>query len=123
LIVFSAAVESRINIQTSEEKELLSQEIYEKITNEHFFKDKNITNINSEIFRLLLKQLDSQKIYFTKYEVDSFKKEFRTFDSSVTSKTRATNNINLASFYELVNLYFNRLVETTNYQIREVKKK
>jgi carboxyl-terminal processing protease len=70
----------------------------------------------------LLKQLDSQKIYFTKYEVDSFQKEFRAFDSSVTSKIRTTNNIDLASFYELVNLYFNRLAETTNYQIREVKK-
>jgi carboxyl-terminal processing protease len=122
LILCSAAVESKINIQTSEQKELLSQEIYEKITKEHFFKDKNVTNINSEIFKLLLKQLDSQKIYFTKYEVDSFQKEFRAFDSSVTSKIRTTNNIDLASFYELVNLYFNRLAETTNYQIREVKK-
>jgi carboxyl-terminal processing protease len=122
LILCSTAVESKINIQISEQKELLSQEIYEKITKEHFFKDKNVTNINSEIFKLLLKQLDSQKIYFTKYEVDSFQKEFRAFDSSVTSKIRTTNNIDLASFYELVNLYFNRLVETTNYQIREVKK-
>ena len=122
MISCSFVVESKINIQISEEKEQLSQEIYEKMTNEHFFKDKNVTNINSEIFRLLLKQLDSQKTYFTKYEVDSFQKEFRAFDRSITSKTRAINNINLASFYELVNLYFNRLIETTNYQIREVKK-
>ena len=106
----------------SEEKELLSQEIFQKITNEHFFKDKDIKNINTEIYNLLLKQLDSQKIYFTKYEIDSFKKEFKLFDSSISSETKSIKNINLASHYKLVNLYFNRLLETTNYQIREVKK-
>ncbi len=122
LILCTLSVESKIGIQVSEEKELLSQEIFEKITNEHFFKNKDIRNINSEIFKLLLDQLDSQKIYFTKYEIDSFQRKFNSFDSSLSSKMRTTNNINLASFYEFINLYFNRLVETTNYQIREVKK-
>ena len=90
LILCSLGVESKIDIEVSEEKELLSQEIFEKITNEHFFIDKNVSNINSEIFRLLLKQLDSQKIYFTKYEVDSFKKEFRAFAVSYTHLTLPT---------------------------------
>ena len=67
----------------SAEKQELCQEIYQKMTDEHFFSDKDLGFINSEIFDALLDKLDSQKIYFTENEVSSYKRKFSKFDNSI----------------------------------------
>ena len=54
---------------------------YLKMTNEHFFSNKDLSSINSEIFDALVDQLDSQKIYFTEHEIISFRKKFSKFDN------------------------------------------
>ncbi|MDB4112475.1 carboxy terminal-processing peptidase [bacterium] len=113
IFCFSLFAEAKINLLVSEEKELLGQEIFRKISNGHFLKSKVLEDANLRLFDALVKQLDSEKIYFTKYEISSFKKKF--------SKSSAT--INLTDSYVLINLYFNRLVDATNYQIKEIEKK
>ena len=65
-MLLSIGVGAKIDIPVSEEKQELCQEIYKKMTNEHFFNNKDLSSINSEIFDALVDQLDSQKIYFTK---------------------------------------------------------
>jgi len=110
---FSLFAEAKINLLVSEEKELLSQEIFLKISNDHFLKNTVTDDVNLKLFDALIKQLDSEKIYFTKYEVLSFNKKFN----------KSSSTINLADSYVFMNLYFNRLIEATNYQIREIKKK
>ena len=97
------------------------------MVNEHFFNDKDLTSINSEIFDSLLDQLDSQKIYFTENEMALFKKKFSRFDdpTSYQKKYSKTSlcSIDLKSEFAFINLYFNRLIEATNYQLKEVSKK
>ena len=64
ILLLSIDVGAKINISVSEEKQVLCQEIYKKMVNEHFFNDKDLTSINSEILDALVDQLDSEKIYF-----------------------------------------------------------
>ena len=113
ILCFSFIVEARINITASSDKDLLSQEIFLKISNEHFFKNKNMGDINTKLLNALLKKLDSEKIYFTKNEISLLRKNFST----------SSKEVDINSSYELVNLYFNRLIEATNYQLKEVKRK
>jgi hypothetical protein len=81
ILLLCIGVEAKINIPVSAEKHELCQEIYEKITNEHFFNNKDLSFINSEIFDKLVDQLDSQKIYFTENEISSYKRKFSKFDN------------------------------------------
>ena len=120
-------VEAKINIPVSAEKHELCQEIYKKITNEHFFYNKDLSFINSEIFDKLVDQLDSQKIYFTENEISSYKRKFSKFDNPISFQKKYLKSslcsIDLKSNFEFTNLYFNRLIEVTNYQLREVSRK
>jgi carboxyl-terminal processing protease len=117
---------ARINISASTEKQMLCQEIYERMANEHFFKDKDLSAINAKVFDVLLDQLDSQKIYFTKNEISSFRRKFSKFDDPINYQKKYSKSplclIDLKSSFAFINLYFNRLIETTNYQLNEVSK-
>ena len=97
------------------------------MVSEHFFNDKDLSSINSEIFNELVDQLDSQKIYFTKNEIDSFKRKFFQFDNPTSYQKKYSKSslchIDLKSEFAFINLYFNRLIEATNYQLREIAKK
>ena len=97
------------------------------MVNEHFFNDKDLTSINTEIFDALVDQLDSQKIYFTENEMTSFKRKFSRFDDPTSYQKKYSKaslcSIDLKSEFAFINLYFNRLIEATNYQLKEVSKK
>ncbi len=125
--MLSVGVGAKINIPVSQEKQVLCQEIYKKMDNEHFFNDKDLTSINSEIFDSLLDQLDSQKIYFTENEIALFKKRFSRFDDPTSYQKKYSKaslcSVDLKSEFVLINLYFNRLIEATNYQLKEVSRK
>jgi carboxyl-terminal processing protease len=127
MLFLSISVETKINIVVSDEKQKLCLEVFQKITNEHFFNEKDLTSINSKIFDSLLNRLDSQKIYFTEHEISTFRKKFYNFDSKRSFKKKYKKNslcsIDLKSKYEFINLYFNRLIEATNFQIKEINKK
>ena len=127
LLLLNIGVEAKINISASEEKQVLCQEVYKKMINEHFFNDKDLTSINSEIFDALVDQLDSQKIYFTENEMVSFKRKFSRFDAQLAIKKKYSKSslcfIDLKSEFAFINLYFNRLIEATNYQLKEVSKR
>jgi carboxyl-terminal processing protease len=120
------SIEAKINIPASAEKQELCKEIYKKMTNEHFFNDKDLSSINSEIFDALLDQLDSQKIYFTENEISSYKRKFFKFDNPIGYQKKYLKSslcsIDLKSNFEFINLYFNRLIEATKYQLKEVTK-
>jgi len=105
--------EPQINIKASIAKYNLANEINAKISEEHFFQDQVFKNINPRLGKALIKQLDSQKIYFTKDEILYFTNKFQS----------STDNVEIAASYELINLYFNRLRKATNYQIKIIQKK
>ncbi|MDA8613523.1 carboxy terminal-processing peptidase [Gammaproteobacteria bacterium] len=126
ILLLSISIEATINISASAEKQELCQEIYQKMTNEHFFSDKDLSFINSEIFDALLDKLDSQKIYFTENEISSYKRKFSKFDNPIGYQKKyfkpSLCSIDLKSNFAFINLYFNRLIEASNYQLKEVAK-
>ena len=119
IILLSSLAQAKIDLTLSDKKANLGEEIFLKISNEHFFKNQDRSKINVQIFYSLLEQLDSQKIYFTQYEINSFSKKFKSFDVLNQSSKK---KLNLEATYALINLYFNRLIEATNYQLAEVTK-
>ena len=127
ILLLSIGVEAKINIPVSASKQELCQEIYQKMANEHFFSDKDLNSINVEIFNTLVNQLDSQKIYFTENEIRSFKRKFSQSDNPNSYQKKYSRpsvcSIDLKSKFAFINLYFNRLIEATNYQLKEVAKK
>ncbi|MDA9130799.1 carboxy terminal-processing peptidase [Gammaproteobacteria bacterium] len=112
-ICISCSSEPEINIKASIGKYNLANEINAKIGEEHFFQDQAMKNINPRLGKALIKQLDSQKIYFTKNEILYFSNKFQS----------SANDVEIAASYELINLYFNRLIEATKYQIKVIQKK
>ncbi|MDC1008445.1 carboxy terminal-processing peptidase [Gammaproteobacteria bacterium] len=112
-ICIGCSSEPEINIKASIAKYNLANEINDKISQEHFFQDQAIKNINLRLGKALIKQLDSQKIYFTQNEILYFTNKFQS----------SSNDVELAASYELINLYFNRLIEATKYQIKVIQKK
>ncbi len=126
-MLLSIYVEAKIDIPATAEKQELCKEIYQKMTREHFFNDRDLSSINSKIFDALIDQLDSQKIYFTENEISSFKRKFAQFDNPSTYQKKYSKSslclIDLKSKFAFINLYFNRLIEATNYQLKEVAKK
>ena len=127
ILLLSIGAAAKIDIPASAEKQELCQEIYQKMTNEHFFNDKDLSSINAEIFNALVAQLDSQKIYFTENEISSFKRKFSQFDNPNSYQKKYLRpslcSIDLKSNFAFINLYFNRLIEATNYQLKVVAKK
>ncbi|MDA9258548.1 carboxy terminal-processing peptidase [Gammaproteobacteria bacterium] len=112
-ICISCSSEPEINIKASIGKYNLANEINAKISEEHFFQDQAIKNINPRLVQALIKRLDSQKIYFTQNEILYFTNKFQS----------SSNDVELAASYEFINLYFNRLIEATKYQIKVIQKK
>jgi carboxyl-terminal processing protease len=112
-ICIGCSSEPEINIKASIAKYNLANEINEKIGEEHFFQDQALKNINPRLGKALIKQLDSQKIYFTKDEILYFTNKFQS----------SSDDVEVATSYELINLYFNRLIEATGYQIKVIQKK
>jgi carboxyl-terminal processing protease len=125
IFLISPYAEGKINLALTEEKEVLCQEIFIKISGEHFFKNKDLSDLNLKVFNSLIDQLDSQKNYFTEYEIKTFKNKFQSYDSIKNQNKRKPSecSINIKAKYELINLYFNRLIEATNFQLKEIKKK
>lgn len=115
LIIFFFGVnsEAKINIEVSANKALLSEEIFNKISNEHFFKNEIPNDLNLKLGTALIETLDSQKIYFTKNEISKFMRDFRS----------QSPRINITSSYKVINLYFNRLIAATEYQIKFIENK
>ena len=113
IFFFGVSSEAKINIEVSANKALLSEEIFNKISNEHFFEDDVPDDLNLKLGTALIETLDSQKIYFTKNEVSKFMRDFRS----------QSPRINITSSYQVINLYFNRLIAATEYQIKFIESK
>ena len=74
----------------------------------------------------MLDQLDPQKIYFTENEISLYKRKFSKFDNPIGYQKKYLKSslcsIDLKSNFSFINLYFNRLIEATNDQLKEVTK-
>ena len=96
------------NIELSDSKRELSKEIFNKLEKEHFIKEINKDDFNERYFKAIIERLDKEKNLFIEKEVQSYLKRSR----DVTN-----NDFDIDLAYELINLYFDRLIEFFEYQI------
>ena len=102
-VLFSS--ENNLDIKPSLKNQKIQKEIIEKVKKEHFFKVNKLSEVN-EVFQLrLIESLDPTKVYFTKPEIEKF------------SSNTYQEIFDLKNSFQILNDYFNRLIEATNYQI------
>ena len=99
-------------IELSENKKDLSKEIYLKLEKGHFVKNKDKTNFNERYIKAVLKKLDKNKNYFTVDEVNKFLEQ---------SKLKGDEDFDIELAYDLINLYFEKLIKFSKFQIELVK--
>ena len=97
-----------VNIELSDSKKNLSKEIFKKLEKEHYLKKINKDNFNERYIKAILEKLDKNKTYFTKEEVEFFLSRSMQNDSYYF-------DIELA--YNLINLYYKKLIDFSDYQI------
>ena len=95
-------------INLSDEKMNLSKEIFRKLERNHFLKNKYLVDFNQNYIESLIDKLDENKMYFTEDEV---------FNFINLSNSEIKVNYDLELAYKIINLYFSRIVEYSNYQI------
>ena len=97
-----------VKIEISDSKKELSKEIFKKLERDHYLKKIKKDNLNEDYFLAIIKRVDESKNLFIADEIQEYIKKSKNF-------TEYTFDIELA--YELINLYFERLVEFSNFQI------
>ena len=105
----------KVDFSISEKYQDLSSEIFKNISSHHYTREIDKESFNDLYIDALLEELDGNKNLFLSYEIKSFKRK-----SSSSKKNREDFDINLA--YEILNTYFNRVIEISEYQIKLAKK-
>ena len=103
-----------ITFKADENRVLLSDEIFTKLTEEHYAQILD-DDFNYKYIEHLINELDNNKRYFTKYEVNRFLNSAKLFNPS-------KQTFDIKSAYKIINLYFNRLLEFSDYQIMLIEK-
>ncbi len=99
-------------IELSETKKELSYEILKKLEKEHYLRKIDKNNLNSQYFEAIFDRLDENKNYFIANEVQKYLKK---------SKKNEVNNFDIELAYDLINLYFERLIEYSEFQINLIQ--
>jgi len=113
LFIFSVFITADYEIiDLSDNKEKLSKEILLKFKKEHFIKNISTQTTNTDFIKGLINKLDESKSYFLEDEVNSF----------LSRSASDTNDYDINLAFEITNLYFERLVNFSEYQIELVTK-
>ena len=102
-----------ISTNLTEEKIILSKEVFKKLKKEHYIKNFVKDDFNINYINALIDRLDENKLYFVQSEIDNFSEE---------SKKYAENFFDIDLAYSVINLYFERLVAFSEYQIKLIEK-
>lgn len=102
-----------LSTNLTEEKIVLSKEVFKKLKKEHYIKNFVKDDFNIKYINALIDRLDENKLYFVQSEIDNFSEE---------SKKYAENFFDIDLAYSVINLYFERLVAFSEYQIKLIKK-
>ena len=114
VIIFSVLISSETyeKIDVSKKKKDLSNEIFKKLSREHYVRNFNDQDFNKKYFEAIFERLDKEKNYFIKSEVDHYLKKA----SETTS-----NKFDIELAYELINLYYEKLVAYSEFQINLIE--
>jgi carboxyl-terminal processing protease len=102
-----------ISTNLSNEKIELSEELFSKLKKDHYIKKFVEEDFNEKYIRALIEKLDENKFFFTQGEVDLFIEKSKNYSGS---------DFDIDEAYEIINLYFKRLVNFSEYQIRAIEK-
>ena len=102
-----------ISTNLTDEKINLSKEVFKKLKKEHYIKNFVKDDFNNKYINALIKRLDENKLYFLESEIKNFKEESSQYSEKFF-------NIDLA--YLIINLYFERLVDFSEFQIELIEK-
>ena len=101
--------EEYISTNLTEEKIDLSKEVFKKLKKEHYIKNFVKDDFNINYINALIERLDENKLYFLESEIKNFKEESSQYSGK-------SFDIDLA--YLIINLYFERLVDFSEFQIK-----
>ena len=101
-----------VSTNLSNEKIDLSEEIFNKLQKEHYIKNFVDSSFYNNYVIALIDRLDESKVYFTEQEINSFKEE-----SLINSEI----GFDIDVAYTIINLYFKRLTELSEYQILTIQ--
>ena len=102
-----------ISTNLTEEKINLSNEVFKKLKKEHYIKNFVKDDFNIRYINALIDRLDGNKLYFIESEITNFKEE---------SNQYLGNSYDIDLAYLIINLYFERLVAFSEYQIKLIEK-
>jgi len=114
VIIFSIGIHALdyTPIELSQNKKSLSNEIYAKLESDHYLRNIDKTNFNQNYVLAIFEKLDKRKNLFT---VDEFNKYIND------SNNVGDDDFDIELAYKLINLYFNRLIEFSQFQIELIK--
>ena len=112
ILATSIYADSYNKIELSETKKELSYEIFKKLDKEHYLRKIDKDNLNSQYFEAIFDRLDKNKNYFIANEVQKY---------LIKSKENEVKNFDIELAYDLINLYFERLIEYSEFQINLVQ--
>ena len=102
-----------ISTNLTDEKIDLSKEVFKKLQKEHYIKNFVKDGFNDKYIDALIERLDENKLYFLELEIKNFKEESSQYSGK-------SFDIDLA--YLIINLYFERLIEFSEFQIKLIEK-
>ena len=102
-----------ISTNITDEKINLSKEVFKKLKKEHYIKNFVEDDFNDKYIDALIERLDENKLYFLESEIKNFKEESSQYSGK-------SFDIDLA--YLIINLYFERLVDFSEFQIKLIEK-
>mgnify|MGYP001210879920 FL=1 len=99
-------------IELSQTKKDLSKEVYSKLENGHFIKENDKKHFNERYVQAIFEKLDKNKNYFTNKEVNKYVMQSRVYNEY---------DFDIELAYELINLYFARMIDFSEFQIQLLK--
>ena len=112
VFAINAITDDYNSINLSKNKEDLSSEIYTKLESDHYLRNKDKTNFNRKYIEALIERLDKNKNYFMQDEINNFIER---------SKSDNKDDFDIELGYELINLYFEKLIQFSRFQIELVE--
>ena len=112
IFTINGLADDYISIDLSEDKRDLSNEIYLKLKKDHYLKNKDTANFNKKYIEAIIEKLDKNKNYFVQNEINNYIEQ---------SKYNNGYDFDIELGYELINLYFKKLIQFSRFQIKLIE--
>ncbi|RZO16036.1 MAG: peptidase [SAR86 cluster bacterium] len=113
-MILQPLLADEIAFKPNDKSIILADEVFNKLSKEHYIQEIE-GDFNYNYIDYLINELDDDKRYFTKLEVNYFLNTSKSFSSS-------EHAFDLESAYKIINLYFNRLIELSEFQLELIQK-